>query len=128
MMAKIVDGNGQAKDTGLAMVLILLLLAHFGKFHASLLPAIVVLVITMTWPALFAPLSKLWFGLSHLLGGVVSKFLLTIVFFLVATPIAFLRRLGGADAMRRKAWRDGSETAFVERGHEFSRKDLETPY
>ncbi|MDH3392530.1 MAG: SxtJ family membrane protein [Desulfobulbaceae bacterium] len=127
-MAKKNDSNNQAKDTGLAMVLILLLLAHFGKFHASLLPAIVVLVITMTWPAFFAPLAKLWFGLSHLLGGVVSKVLLTIVFFLVATPIAFLRRLGGADAMRRKDWKGGGQSAFVERGHEFSRKDLETPY
>lgn len=127
-MATPLDRNSQAKDTGLALVLILLLLAHFGKFHGSLLPAIVVLVITMTWPACFAPLAKLWFGLSHLLGGVVSKVLLTIVFFLVATPIALLRRIGGADAMRRKVWKDGRATVFVEREHEFSRKDLETPY
>jgi len=127
-MAKTIDSNGQAKDTGLAMVLILLLLAHFGKSQSFLLPAIAVLVMTMTWPAIFAPLAKVWFGLSHLLGGFVSKVLLTFVFFLVATPVAFFRRIGGADAMRCKAWKDGRASAFVERGHEFSRKDLETPY
>ena len=118
----------QAKDTGLAMILILLLFAHFGKVQACLLPAIAVLVATMTWPAVFTPLAKLWFGLSHLLGGIVSKVLLAIVFYLVATPIALLRRLGGADAMRCKAWKDGRGTAFVERSHQFSGKDLEAPY
>ena len=127
-MAKIIDSYNQAKDTGLAMVLVLLLLAHFGKFNSSLLPAIAVLVITMTWPTFFAPLAKLWFGLSHLLGGYVSKVLLTIVFFLVASPVSLLRRAGGADAMLCKAWKDGRLTAFVERVHEFSRKDLKTPY
>ena len=111
------------------MVLILLLGAHFGKMQALMLPAIVVLALTMTWPALFTPLARIWFGFSHLLGGVVSKILLSIVYLMFATPIGLLRRfLGGADAMRLKAWKDGRPSAFVERDHLFSGKDLETPY
>ena len=118
----------QAKDTGLAMVLILLLSVHLGKKEFLILPAIGVLVVTMTWPAVFTPLARVWFGLSHIMGSVVSKVLLTIVFFVVATPVGLFRRLCGSDAMRCKAWKDGATTAFVERQHEFSREDLEKPY
>ena len=49
-------------------------------------------------------------------------------FFLVATPIGFSRRIGGADATRSTNWNDESVTAFVERNYEFVGKDLETPY
>ncbi len=128
MGKKSVSGD-QAKDTGLAMVLILLLVAYLRRTDGPLLPALVVLVTTMTWPGLFTPLAKVWFGLSNFLGGIVSKLLLTIVFLTVVTPIGFFRRVfGGADAMRIKAWKNGSPTAFDERQHEFSKEDLERPY
>ena len=45
----------QAKDTGLAAVLILLLLAQFRELRVLIAPAITVLLITMVWPAQFRP-------------------------------------------------------------------------
>ena len=78
----------QAKDTGMAMVLICLLLGYFGKFPKFLGVSIVLLLITMAWPKAFRPLAGLWFGLSHLMGQVVSKIILTLAFFLVVTPSA----------------------------------------
>ena len=129
MSKKSVAGD-QAKDTGLAMVLILLLAAYLRRSDGSLvLTAIVVLVTTMTCPAIFTPLAKVWFRFSHLLGGIVSKLLLTIVFLTLVTPIGFIRRVFvGADAMRSKAWKNGASTAFDERQHEFSQEDLTRPY
>ena len=62
----------QAKDTGMAMVLICLLLGYFGKFPKFLPVSIVLLLITMAWPKAFKPLAGLWFGLSHVMGQVVS--------------------------------------------------------
>ena len=41
----------------------------------------------MTWPKAFKPLAVLWFGLSHVMSQVVSQIVLTVVFFLVVTPI-----------------------------------------
>lgn len=118
----------QAKDTGLAMVLILLLCRLYWEERLLILAAIVCLVVTMTVPGVFAPLARVWFGLSLLMGTVVSKILLTAVFYGVATPIGLLRRLTGADPMLLKQWRRGTGTVFVEKEHTFQAKDLEKPY
>ena len=55
----------QAKDTGMAMVLICLLIAFFGgkQFFYGL--AILLLLINMIWPNVFKPVAKIWLGFSH---------------------------------------------------------------
>ena len=120
--------SDQAKDTGLAMVLILLLCRLYWDERLFLLAAIGCLVVTMTWPAFFNPLARVWFGLSHVMGTVVSRILLTLVFYGVATPIGLLRRLAGSDPMRIHQWRAGDQTVFVKKAHRFEATDLEKPY
>ena len=115
----------QPKDTGLAAVLIVLLVAYFWDPPGFVVAAIVLLVLVMAWPSFFRPVSGLWFGLSHLLGDVVSKALLTVVFGVVVTPIGWARRLWGADSMRRKEWKRGEGSVFVTRNCVLSAKDLE---
>ena len=118
----------QAKDTGMAMVLICLLLGYWGKFPKFLPVAIVLLLITMTWPKAFTPLAGLWFGLSHLMSSVVSRVVLTVVFFVVVTPIALIRRLMGADALQLKKWKQGKGSVFVVREGVIQGKDMANPY
>ena len=118
----------QAKDTGMAMVLICLLLGYWGKFPQFLPVAIVLLLITMAWPKIFTPLAGLWFGLSHLLGSVVSRVVLTILFFLIVTPIGVIRRWAGADALQLKKWKQGTDSVFVVREGPVQSKDLIQPY
>ena len=85
------------------MILIFLLVDYFRQNDSQfLLVPLALLVVTMTWLAIFTPLARIWFGLSHILGGIASKVLLALVFFLVATPIGLLRRMKGADDMRLK--------------------------
>lgn len=118
----------QAKDTGMAMVLICLLLGYFGKFPKFLGVSIILLLLTMAVPKIFKPLAGLWFGLSHVMGQVVSKILLSLAFFLIVTPIGLIRRWMGADAMQLKKWKQGSESVFVERQGAIQDKDLLNPY
>ncbi len=118
----------QAKDTGMAMVLICLLLGYWGKFPKFLPVSLVLLIITMAWPKAFTPLAGLWFGLSHLLSSVVSRVLLTIVFFVIVTPIGLIRRLIGADAMQLKKWKQGRDSVFVVREGPIQGKDMVNPY
>ncbi len=118
----------QAKDTGMAMVLICLLLGYFGKFPKFLPVSIVLLIITMAWPKAFKPLAGLWFGLSHLLGSVVSRVILTILFFVIVTPMGVIRRWRGADAMQLKKWKQGTDSVFIERQGAVQDKDLLQPY
>jgi len=118
----------QAKDTGMAMVLICLLIMFVSGRNLLLPPAIGLLVLTMTWPALFKPLAKLWFALSHFLGSIVSRILLSVLFFTIVTPIGLVRRLAGADSLKLNEWRTGSTSSFTDRNQTYSAKDLERPY
>ena len=118
----------QAKDTGLAITLILLLFDYFSNQHNLVLSAIIILILTMTFPKIFTPLAYVWFGLSHALGNFISKVLLSVIFFVIVTPVAIVRRVLGFDSMKTKAWKAGENTAFVDRDHLFVPKDLEKPY
>jgi hypothetical protein len=118
----------QAKDTGMAMVLICLLLGYWGKFAKFLPASLALLLLTMVWPNAFRPLAVLWFGLSHLLSRVMSRVILTVVFFVVVTPIAVIRRLCGADALQLKKWKQGRDSVFVVREGPVQGKDMANPY
>ena len=118
----------QAKDTGMAMVLICLLLGYWGKFPKFLPVSLALLLLTMVWPNAFRPLAVLWFGLSHLLSRVMSRVILTVVFFLVVTPIGVIRRLCGADALQLKKWKQGRGSVFVVREGVVQGKDMANPY
>ncbi|MBM4285402.1 MAG: hypothetical protein FJ128_09160 [Deltaproteobacteria bacterium] len=118
----------QCRDTGLAAVLILLLVVYFGDRPDLVLPAIILLVLAMAWPPAFRPLAGLWFGLSHVLGTVVSKVILSALFFALVTPIGLLRRLLGADPLQLKRWKQGRESVFMVRSEPIAPQDLERPY
>lgn len=122
------DSTDRARDTGLALVLLLLLLARTYKQDLLILLAIATLVVSMLWPAVFRLPARLWFGLAELLGTVSSKILLTVVFALVLVPIATFRKLAGSDPMKRKLWRKNRDSVFLERNHTFSADDLKNPY
>jgi len=118
----------QSRDTGMAMVLLLLLLAVSPKRHGFLIAAIVVHIVNMIAPQIFRPIAVIWLGLSNLLGEVVPKVLLSIVFFLVVTPIGILRRLAGKDALKLHVFKGGQDSVMLERNHLFIGRDLERPY
>ena len=118
----------QAKDTGMAMVLICLVLGYWGIFPKFLPVSLALLILTMAWPNAFKPLAGLWFGLSHLLGSVVSRVILTVLFFLIVTPIGVIRRWMGADALQLKKWKQGKGSVFVVREGTVQGKDMANPY
>jgi hypothetical protein len=118
----------QDKDTGLLLCLILLVISTYTHKQNLLPPAMAILLVAMLRPSLFHPLARPWFGLSRLLGKVSSKLILTLVFFLVLTPMGLLRRATGKDAMRLKNWKGGEKTALIERNHQYVASDLERPY
>jgi hypothetical protein len=118
----------QSRDTGMAMVLLLLLLAVSPKRHGFLLVAILLQVVNMTVPQIYKPIAVLWLGLSDLLGAVVSRILMSILFFAVVTPIGILRRLAGKDSLKLHAFKAGKDSVMLERNHTFIGRDLEKPF
>ncbi len=118
----------QSRDTGMAMVLLLLILFVVRKREAFLIGAMVLHVLNMILPQIYRPIAVVWLGLSDLLGTVVSKIVLSIVFFGIVTPIATVRRLLGKDSLKLRAFKAGQDSVMVERNHRFIGADLERPY
>ncbi len=118
----------QAKDTGMAMVLICLLIAFFGQKQQLFVIAILLLLVNMIWPKIYKPVAKIWLGLSHLLGTIVSKVILSIIFFGLVMPVGLARRISRKDSLQVKEWKKGRESVFKAREHEFTSEDISHPY
>ena len=118
----------QARDTGMAMVLICLILSFFLGNDLYIKIAVVTLVINMITPTFYRYPAFVWLGLSHLVGAVVSRILLSLIFFIVVTPISLIRRMFGFDSLKLRKFKKGNESVMTERNITFSSKDLEKPY
>jgi uncharacterized membrane protein len=118
----------QARDTGLALTLLVLIIVQLWAFYRLVPLAMVFLVITMVWPRAFQPVAGLWFGLSHVIGTIVSTVVLTVLFFVLVTPIGLVRRLKGADSLQLRKWKKDENSVFGVRADLIKKKDLQTPY
>jgi hypothetical protein len=130
-LKRVVRGDAtkeQARDTGMALVLIMVLFWVFRRTDGWVLTAMAIHLVNMIAPQVFRPVAVIWFGLSHLLGTIASKVILAVIFFVVVTPIGVWRRLMGADSLKLKVFKAGTGTVMQERNHLFVGKDLEQPY
>ncbi len=118
----------QNNDAGLALTLILLILGFFLDNTLYFKIALVTTFVNMTLPALFYPFTVFWFSFSGLLGTVVSKILLTVVFYFVVMPIGLIRKIMGKDSLKLAEFKKSNDSAFVARDYQYSNKDLEQPY
>jgi len=128
---KIIPGNithEQARDTGMAMVLICLLIGVFLRNYSFFTIAIPLHILNMVWPSAYRPLAWLWIGFSQLMGTVLSTIILTIIFFLLVTPVGLLRRLCGADPLQLKGWKKDRSSVFRVRQDKYRPEDIESPY
>jgi Saxitoxin biosynthesis operon protein SxtJ len=67
-----------------------------------------------------------WLGLAKVLGFINSHIILGLVFYLILTPLALLRRLGRKDLLQLRKKADGSY--FSTREHRYVAKDMEHPW
>jgi len=118
----------QASDTGMAIVLILLFVGLFSEDNFYYKIAIPVLVINMIFPMLYYPIAIFWLGFSHLLGTVMSKIILTIVYIILVIPVGIIRRIMGKDPLQLNKFKRGADTVMKVRNYKFSSKDIENPY
>ncbi len=118
----------QSRDTGMAMVLLALLISLKTKRSGFLYAAVLLHVINMIVPRVYAPVAIVWLGLAEILGTVMSRVLLSVLFFGLVTPIGIFRRLFGKDSLKLRAFKASEESAMTVRNHVFTGHDLEKPY
>ena len=118
----------QSKDIGIILGIVLVLIGIFAKNLICCKIALPVLVLSLIFPMAYYPLAVLWFGLSHILGIVSSKLLLTLVFIIIVLPIGLIRRMLGKDSLKLKNFKKGTNSVMETRNCTFRASDLEKPY
>lgn len=118
-----------ALTVGLAFVALGGLLAWRGKPTAATVAASLggaLILGGVLIPGALGPVMKAWFGLSHAISRVTTPIFMSIVYFLVITPIGMLRRAFGGNAMTRQRGPQGhpTERFWVERPADRRRSDL----
>ena len=102
---KVDSSNKSLKKFGITVGLVFLLLSFWLYFESIQIFIVVVLVCISSFlilsglikPRILQKIYKYWMGIAFVLGWFVSRFLLTILFLLVITPIALLAKLFDKD-------------------------------
>ncbi len=118
----------QASDTGMAIVLLLLIIAMLTENDIFILFSIVALIVNMVFPNFYYPSAVIWLGFSHIIGTIVSKVILTAIFFLFVVPVAIIRKIIGKDTLQLKDFKKSNISVMKIRNYKFSASDIEKPY
>jgi hypothetical protein len=100
--------NHQLRSFGLIVGGVFLVIGAWPYFWRAQPPRSWALVLSgllilpgLAWPAVLHKPYGLWMGLAHVLGWINTKIILTLMFYTVFTPAAFIMRLIGKDPMNR---------------------------
>jgi membrane protein implicated in regulation of membrane protease activity len=114
----------QCMEFGQVATLAVLIFALHYKNDHWVVAAFVLILITIILPVIFYPFALVWFGLSELLSIVSPAIILTIIFFLVVTPVGLIRRLLGKDSMRLKQFKKDKRSVMIDRNHLYTESDF----
>ena len=87
-----------------------------------------ILLLGLVTPIVFHPLALVWFGLAKVLSIFSSTVLLTLLFFLLVTPVGLLRKWLGKDTLQRKDFKKSQQSVLKVRNHLYEPADLKHPF
>jgi len=118
----------QTIDTGLSILLILIVITFLTDDFLYVKIMFPVILITMILPKALYPLTVIWLSISKILGTLISKVILSIIFIIMVLPVGYLRRIIGKDNLKLREFKKDSKSVFINRDYLFTEKDLEKPF
>ena len=79
-------------------------------------------------PLVLKPIQKVWMILAFLMGWVMTRVLLSVVFYGVITPMSFIARLAGKKFLRNQSSGDGSSYWIARQPLDRKKEDYEKQY
>jgi hypothetical protein len=96
----------------------------FNFQHPYLLYAAAAIgIVSIAIPVVGDLIVKGWYKLAEILGAINGRILLSIIFFVILFPIAVLSRIGKKNPLSLK--KESQTSAFTERNHRYTAKDLD---
>jgi hypothetical protein len=115
----------KTKETLLVLILALVIGYRFSRQPLLLWIAGLLVVIGLFAPSLANGIHRGWMKLSEILGAIMSRVLLTVIFFLFIMPLGFISRMLGKNDLILTP----SEPSFFKvRDHVYTKEDLEHPW
>ncbi len=108
--------------TCLTLVLALIVFHTIYKREYLLLIALIIGAIGLFIPRLAQKIHLAWMKLAEILGFIMSKLLLTLIFFIVLVPFSLFSDLRKNNRLKRKSKRDSH---FVTRNFMYNEKSME---
>lgn len=119
---EIKDIKGKEQQTCLVIMTGLLLFWYFTKNERLVFAAILIGFIGAFLPGVAKWINWAWYKIAEIMGWVMSRILLTAIFYLFLFPIAMLARMFGKSNVQ---FFKKEDTYWVERRHQYEKKDLE---
>ena len=89
----------------------------------SIIVSIFLVIISFIFPKILRPFNKWWYKFGILLGSIVSRIVIPLVFYLVITPMGLIMRFFGKDFLEKKI-KPGISTYWTNKNKEkISMKD-----
>jgi hypothetical protein len=122
------------RNFGLSVGVVLLIIAsvmfYYGKttYPYFIYPAAALIILGVTIPQVLKPLQVPWMILATLMGWVMTRVILTLLFYVGITPIRFIARIFGKEFLDKK-WRTSSSTNWnYRKPKEFNKEDYERQF
>ena len=116
---------GSNRSFGIVFFTVFLIIATYPLINNgdiriwSLILSLVFLILGLLNSKILYPLNKTWFKFGLLLGKLVSPLIMTIIFFLVVTPIGILMRILNKDLLNLKF--NKSKSYWIEKNEQKSK-------
>jgi len=117
--------NKNKYEVPLSIVLFLLILFIISKQFNFIYASITIGILSLLSDWFAEKITCIWKKIMRGFGFINSHLLLSIIFFVVLTPIAFLFKFFKGDILNLKK---NENTYYKERNHLYSKKDLQNPW
>jgi hypothetical protein len=131
MLKKISDrAKFDLSQFGLVFALFFLILHFVTKSRQNLFiyVSIALLIVTLFFYRVLSPLNRLWRKLGDILGRIIGSVILGVVFYIMLTPIALLKRLLGNRPADIDFSLDKNSFWIIRKNKEVSGKDFEQQF
>jgi len=90
--------------------------------------SVVFLFLGLVLPPLLKPIYKIWMTLTTFLGWFMTRFILSVLFFLVVTPTGFLARLCGKEFLDKKFKKNANSYWVPRKTIKFDKRNYENQF
>lgn len=95
-------------SVGIVLVILAVILGYFGKDSYVYFGSIggLLIISGVVAPVLLLPLQKIWMSLAVILGFIMTRVILFVLFYLILTPTGLIARMFGKDFLDLKIKKD----------------------